>query len=72
MTREVNKSPLLFKDMSGEETLLCPKCGRPAWAPYRMKVMKKYGKVYTYQVFRHPDGRRHTPRKCTVRVQEGT
>ena len=47
----------------------CPKCHKPAWAPYVMEVTKKYGQVYHYQVFRHPDGRRRTPRKCTVRVE---
>lgn len=48
---------------------ICPKCHKPSWAPYVMEVVKKYGQVYRYQVYRHPDGRRHTPRKCTVRIQ---
>jgi hypothetical protein len=55
-----------------ERPVICPKCHRAAWAPYKMQVTKKYGQTYVYLVFRHPDGRRHTPRKCTIRVQEGT
>ena len=55
---------------------VCPKCGLPAWAPYRMTVKGKYGAVYTYEVYRHSlkvkprDGRNsaRTPRKCTVKV----
>lgn len=47
---------------------ICPKCGKPSWAPYIMEVVKKYGQVYRYKVYRHPDGRRRTPRKCTVRI----
>ena len=47
---------------------ICPKCGKPAWAPYTMKVVGKYGQVYQYNVYRHPDGRRRTPKKCTVKV----
>ena len=52
--------------------LICPKCGRPSWAPYRMRIVGKYGAVYEYEVFRHPDGRRRTPKKCTVRIEEGS
>ncbi len=48
---------------------ICPKCGKPTWAPYVMVVTKKYGQVYRYQVYRHPDGRRRTPRKCTVKAE---
>jgi hypothetical protein len=55
-----------------KEPTICPKCGKPAWAPYLMAVTKKYGQVYRYEVYRHPDGRRRTPRKCTVRVPEAT
>lgn len=47
---------------------VCEKCGKPSWAPYVMRVNKKYGQVYAYKVYRHPDGRRRTPRKCTVRT----
>ena len=50
--------------------IVCPKCGKSAWAPYQMKVTGKYGQVYTYEVYRHPDGRRRTPRKCTLKVAE--
>ena len=53
---------------SSPKLIICPKCGKPAWAPYLMTVTKKYGQVYSYQVYRHPDGRRRTPRKCTIRV----
>jgi hypothetical protein len=28
-----------------------------------------YGAEYEYEVYRHPDGRRRTPRKYTVRIQ---
>lgn len=49
---------------------ICPKCGKPAWAPYVMQVTKKYGQRYKYRVYRHPDGRRRTPRKCTVRLTD--
>ena len=49
-------------------TVICPKCGKPAWAPYVMKVVGKYGATYEYQIYRHPDGRRRTPKKHTVRV----
>gem|GEM_PF-3603946 len=48
---------------------ICPKCGKSSWAPYVMQVRGKYGQVYTYKVYRHPDGRRRTPRKCTVKAQ---
>lgn len=48
---------------------VCPRCGKPSWAPYVMKVVGKYGRVYEYLVFRHPDGRRRTPKKCTWKVQ---
>jgi hypothetical protein len=48
---------------------ICPKCGKAAWNPYEMEVRKKYGQVYRYKVYRHPDGRRRTPRKCTVRIE---
>lgn len=49
---------------------VCPKCGKPAWAPYVMQVRGKYGQLYRYQVFRHPDGRRHTPVKHTKKISE--
>jgi hypothetical protein len=49
-------------------TVICPKCGKPAWAPYIMRVTGKYGATYEYQIYRHPDGRRRTPKKHTVRV----
>jgi hypothetical protein len=55
-------------DSMDKQTKICPKCGKPAWAPYLMAVTKKYGQVYQYKVYRHPDGRRRTPRKCTVRI----
>jgi hypothetical protein len=48
---------------------ICPKCGRPSWAPYVMPVKGKYGQVYRYLVYRHPDGRRKTPRKHTVKLE---
>lgn len=48
---------------------ICPKCGKPSWAPYTMKVTGKGGGVYRYRVYRHPDGRRKTPRKHTVKVE---
>jgi hypothetical protein len=50
---------------------ICPKCGRPAWAPYVMSVTKKYGQVYHYNVYRHPDRRRRSPKRCTAKVEEG-
>jgi hypothetical protein len=50
---------------------VCPKCGKPSWAPYVMEVRKKYDRVYRYKVYRHPDGRRRTPRKCTWKILEG-
>ncbi len=46
----------------------CLKCGKSTWAPYEMRIRGKYGQVYLYQVYRHPDGRRRTPRKCTVKT----
>jgi len=48
---------------------ICPKCGKPSYSPYVMEVKTKYGQLYRYKVFRHPDGRRRTPRKCTVRIE---
>ena len=57
-------------DTDEQRSVICPKCHRASWAPYKMKVAKKYGQVYEYLVYRHPDGRRHTPKKCTVKVQE--
>gem|GEM_PF-4557923 len=33
-----------------------------------MKVTGKYGQVYSYLVYRHPDGRRRTPKKCTIKA----
>lgn len=67
-------------DTDPDHTVICPKCQRAFWSPYRMTVKGK-GKLeivngepvlrpYVYLVFRHPDGRRHTPRKCTVRVTD--
>ena len=56
--------------VSREEAVICPKCGKPAWTPYVMQVAKKYGQVYAYRVYRHPDGRRRTPRKRTVKVTD--
>jgi len=47
----------------------CPKCGRKAWRPYLMTVVRKENERYTYKVYRHPDGRRKTPRKCTVKCR---
>ena len=58
--------------MSLEAPTICPKCSKPAWAPYVMVVTGKYGQKYYYQVFRHPDGRRRTPRKHTVKVPAPT
>ncbi|MGD1055369.1 MAG: hypothetical protein ABR867_04725 [Nitrososphaerales archaeon] len=41
--------------MSGvsSQVTICPKCDKPAWAPYGMKVTGKYGQVYSYLVYRH-------------------
>lgn len=50
--------------------IVCPKCGKESWTPYRAKVKNFYGTTYAYLVYRHPDGRRRTPRKCTVRILE--
>lgn len=47
---------------------VCPKCHKAAWRPYLMRVRGKYGATYSYLVYRHPDGRRHTPRKHTVKI----
>ncbi|MGD0396594.1 MAG: hypothetical protein ABSB26_06760 [Nitrososphaerales archaeon] len=52
----------------GSQVVICPKCGKSAWAFYVMSVTGKYGQVYRYKVYRHPDGRRKTPRQCTVRL----
>ncbi|HEV2225694.1 MAG TPA: hypothetical protein VGR56_02685 [Nitrososphaerales archaeon] len=54
--------------MSSQVTI-CPKCGKPSWAPYVMTLVKKYGQVYSYRDYRHSDGRRRTPRRCTVKVK---
>ena len=35
-----------------------------------MKAVGKYGQVYRYRVYRHPDGRRRTPKRCTVKYVE--
>jgi hypothetical protein len=35
-----------------------------------MEVRGKYGAEYRYEVYRHPDGRRRTPKKHTVRIEE--
>jgi hypothetical protein len=37
-----------------------------------MKAVGKYGQVYRYEVYRHPDGRRRNRKKCTVRYVGGT
>jgi hypothetical protein len=47
---------------------ICPKCKKESWKPYIMKTRNFYGTPYEYMVYRHPDGRRRTPRKCTVRI----
>ena len=63
----------LFTSVEGAKaTTICPKCGKPAWAPYVMSVTKKYGQVYHYKVYRHPDRRRRSPRRCTVKVEESS
>jgi hypothetical protein len=51
------------------QATICPKCGKPSWAPYTMKVVGKYGQTYSYLVYRHPDGWRATPRKHTVKIE---
>jgi hypothetical protein len=33
-----------------------------------MEVRKEDGRVYAYLVYRHPEGGRKTPRKCTVKA----
>lgn len=48
----------------------CPKCGKASWRPYRMRIQGGDGQVYEYNVYRHPDGRRKTPRKHTVKVED--
>jgi len=57
---------------------VCPKCGKPSWAPYRMRVVKKLAskviggrpvdQVYEYDVYRHPHKSRKNPRKHTVKA----
>ena len=49
---------------------ICPKCHKPSWKPYVMKTTNFYGTEYRYLVYRHPDGRRRTPRRCTVGEEE--
>lgn len=34
-----------------------------------MAVTKKHGQVYYYQVYRHPDTGRRTPKKCTAKTE---